>query len=134
MRLEKERMRSMWKKIIMLALCLIGVLSIGTAYFMSGNLNLKANGGTLAIKTRETLPRGHKFAFGKYNGNDIAFEAIKESTGGILAMSAGPVRRTTICTSNCLGTIVPYVNTTLYQTEQALQRSISSNPIAQKIA
>ena len=66
-----------------------------------------------------------------YNGNDVVFQAIKDNVdGGLLAMSPYGVRRTTLCKSNCIGSNVAYVDTTLYEVETAINNSIRSNTLA----
>ena len=97
------------------------------------NQNLEAADGTVSLYTKDAASAS-KFVLGTYNGNDVVFQAIKDNVdGGLLAMSPYGVRRTTLCKSNCIGSNVAYVDTTLYEVETAINNSIRSNTLAKSI-
>ncbi|MCI9312921.1 MAG: hypothetical protein HFE68_06095, partial [Erysipelotrichaceae bacterium] len=111
----------MWKKITITLLMLICLASFGFVYI---NTQMHVTGGTLNLLTRDTSSNGNgnRFVLGKYNGNEVVFELLKDG----IAMVPGGVRRTTLCTQNCVGTTISYNDTTLYEVEQTINSSLNS--------
>ena len=114
----------MWKKILIMLFTLIGTISFVYGYYSH---NISASLGVQVLDTRDTTTQGSKFIFGSYNGKDVEFELLKEGVnGGALAMSYGSVRRTTLCKGACIGTTINYADTTLFETENAVNNSLNA--------
>ena len=114
----------MWKKILIMLFTLIGTISFVYGYYSH---NISASLGVQVLDTRDTNTQGSKFIFGSYNGKDVEFELLKGGVnGGALAMSYGSVRRTTLCKGACIGTTINYTDTTLFETENAVNNSLNA--------
>ncbi|MCI9313182.1 MAG: hypothetical protein HFE68_07465, partial [Erysipelotrichaceae bacterium] len=124
-------MRSMWKKLALFFVTLLGVLTIPVISTIGVNTNMDAATSIMKLKVRDNTGES-TFTMGSH-----IFQAVKESNGELFAFVQGGVERVPVCSSAGLtqpaGYSIPlcinvsYANTNLPTFEAMMNANISQN-------